>query len=143
MAFVSKKVRLFPTAWSGCKTLNCLPYILANQERLEAEMDEVILLDHRGFLSEAASANLFWRKGQEYFTPSLDCCCLNGVARKMILEELIKLELQIRVGEFLPIALQSADQVWVSNVSGISYLSKIGKKEYSTITLPIFQNLFE
>ena len=142
-AFVSEKVKLFPNAWSGCKTLNCLPYVLANQERLEAEMDEVILLDHRGFLSEAGSANLFWRIGEEYFTPSLDCCCLNGVARKVILEELIKLELSIKVGDFLPEELQKADQVWVSNVSGISYLSKIGQKEYSIIALPIFQNLFE
>lgn len=143
MAFISKKIRLFPTAWSGCKTLNALPYVLANQERQKANMDEVILLDHRGFLSEAGSANLFWRIGGEYFTPSLDCCCLNGVARKMILEELIKLELQIQVGDFLPEDLESADQIWVSNVSGISYLAQIDQKEYSTKPLSIFQNFFD
>ena len=142
-AFFSRKIRLFPTVWSGCKTLNALPYVLANQERAEAKMDEVILLDYRGFLSEAGSSNLFWRKGGEYFTPSLECSCLNGVARKVILEELILLELPIKVGDFLPEELLDADQVWVSNVTGISYLAQIDQKEYSTDPLPVFQNLFD
>lgn len=142
-AFFSKKIRLFPTGWSGCKTLNALPYVLANQERAEAKMDEVILLDYRGFLSEAGSSNLFWRKGGEYFTPSLECSCLNGVARKVILEELILLELPIQVGDFLPEELLDADQVWVSNVTGISYLAQIDQKEYSTDPISVFQNLFD
>ncbi len=142
-AFISDKIRLFPTAWSGCKTLNSLPYILANQERLKVKMDEVILLDHRGFLSEAGSSNLFWRKGEQYFTPSLECSCLNGVARKVILEALIMLDLPIQVGEFLPGELASADQVWVSNVTGISYLGQIDQKEYSTQPLSIFQIFFD
>ncbi|MDI1321334.1 MAG: aminotransferase class IV [Algoriphagus sp.] len=142
-AFISDRIRLFPTAWSACKTLNSLPYILANQERVKAKMDEVILLDYRGFLSEAGSSNLFWRKGGEFFTPSLDCSCLNGIARKVILEELIKLELPIQVGDLLPQELLSAEQVWVCNVTGISYLAQIEQKEYSTERLSIFQNLFE
>jgi len=142
-AFFSSKIRLYPTVWSGCKTLNALPYVLANQERAEAKMDEVILLNNRGFLSEAGSSNLFWRKGGEYFTPSLECSCLNGVARKVILEELILLELPIQVGDFLPEELLDADQVWVSNVTGISYLAQINQKEYSTDPLPVFQNLFD
>lgn len=142
-AFISKKIRLFPTVWSGCKTLNALPYILANQERAEAKMDEVILLDYRGFLSEAGSSNLFWRKGGEYFTPSLECSCVNGVARKVILEQFLLLELPIQVGVFLPEELLEADQVWVSNVTGISYLAQIDQNEYSSKALPIFQNLFD
>jgi len=142
-AFISESIKLFPTVWSGCKTLNSLPYILANQERLKVKMDEVILLDNRGFLSEAGSSNLFWRKGEQYFTPSLECSCLNGVARKVILEELISLELPIQVGEFLPGELGSADQVWVSNVTGISYLGRIDQKEYSTQPISIFQNFFD
>lgn len=143
IAFISDNIKLFPTVWSACKTMNSLPYVLANQERVDGKMDEVILLDHRGFLSEAGSSNLFWKKNGEYFTPSLDCSCLNGVARTVILEELIKQERQIQVGEFLPDVLKSADQIWVSNVSGISYLAQVGAKKYSTEPDPILQNLFE
>jgi branched-subunit amino acid aminotransferase/4-amino-4-deoxychorismate lyase len=131
-SFISSKVKLFPTLWSSCKTLNALPYILANLERQEAKMEEVILLDYRGFLSEAGASNLFWRKGDRVFTPSLACGCLDGIARKVILEEFFKQKIQIDIGEFLPSELDNADQVWTSSVLGISYLNQIGSKKYST-----------
>jgi 4-amino-4-deoxychorismate lyase len=131
-SFISSKVKLFPTLWSGCKTLNALPYILANLERQEAKMEEVILLDYRGFLSEAGASNLFWRKGDRVFTPSLACGCLDGIARKVILKEFFKQKIQIDIGEFLPSELDDADQVWTSSVLGISYLNQIGSQKYST-----------
>jgi 4-amino-4-deoxychorismate lyase len=138
--FISSKVKLFPTLWSGCKTLNSLPYILANLERQEAEMEEVILLDYRGFLSEAGSSNLFWRKGNRVFTPSLACGCLDGIARKVILEEFFKKKIQIDIGEFLPSELEDADQVWTSSVLGISYLIQIGSRKYSTKPFSLLPN---
>lgn len=58
-AFISKKIKIFPTIWSNAKTLNSLPYFLENLERKELNMGEVILLDHRGFISEAGSSNIF------------------------------------------------------------------------------------
>lgn len=130
-AFISERVRLFPTAWSSCKTLNSLPYILANIERQERGMDEVILLDSRGFLSEAGSSNLFWRIGNRYFTPSLSCSCVDGVARKVILDEFQKQKIPFEVGEFLPYELEDAEQIFFSNVNGISYLECIGNHKYT------------
>lgn len=131
-SFISSKVKLFPTLWSSCKTLNALPYILANLERQEAKMEEVILLDYRGFLSEAGASNLFWRKGNRVFTPSLACGCLDGIARKVILDEFFKKKIQIDIGEFLPRELENADQIWTTSVLGISYLSCVGSQNYST-----------
>lgn len=139
-AYISTQIKLFPTAWSGCKTLNALPYVLANIERQEAGMDEVILLDHRGFLSEAGASNLFWARSNKVFTPSLACSCLDGVARKVIIAELETQNIQLEVGEFLPSELEQADQVWVSNVTGISYIAQIGNQKFMTspfITSPI------
>jgi branched-subunit amino acid aminotransferase/4-amino-4-deoxychorismate lyase len=131
-AYISTQTRLFPTAWSGCKTLNALPYILANIERQELGMDEVILLDHRGFLSEAGASNLFWTKSNKVFTPSLACSCLDGVARKVILAEFERQNIPVEVGEFLPSELDQADQVWVCNVTGVSYIAQIGNQRYTT-----------
>lgn len=139
-SFISSKVKLFPTLWSSCKTLNALPYILANLERQEAKMEEVLLLDYRGFLSEAGASNLFWRKGNRVFTPSLACGCLDGIARKVILEEFFKQKIQIDVGEFLPTELEDADQVWTSSVLGISYLTQIGSQKYSTDSFDFLPN---
>lgn len=134
-AFISEKIKLFPTQWSAYKTLNSLPYILANLERQEKRMDEVILLDYRGFLSEAGSSNIFWRKGDKYFTPALSCSCLDGVARRVILDDFQERNKPVEEGEFLPNILLAADQVFVSNINGISYLAEIQGCSFSVSSM--------
>lgn len=142
-AFISESVRLYDTLWANCKTLNALPYILANQERMERKMDEVILLDRNGFLSEAGSSNLYWRKGEQIFTPSLDHACVAGVSRKHILERLQQLDINYSECSFKPNELMDADQVFVSNISGISYLKRINGQEFDTRPIPDLESLFE
>lgn len=141
-AYISKKVNLFPTIWSNAKTLNSLPYVLANMERTDLKMDEVILLDHRGFISEAGSSNIFWMIGDEVFTPSLNSSCIAGVGRGAIIEALKNFGIKITEGLFLPQYLQNATTVWVSNAMGISYLEKIEDVEYSTETLPFLEKVY-
>ncbi|EAZ83168.1 aminotransferase class IV [Algoriphagus machipongonensis] len=143
LAFITNEICLFPNPWSQLKTLNSLPYVLANKEREEKKMDEVILLDQRGFISEAGSANIFWKIGSEIFTPSLRCSCLAGVGRGVIIEALTAKGLELHEGSFLPEHLAKADTVWVSNAMGISYLGKIGLIEYSTKPLSFLEGLFD
>lgn len=128
-ASFSKKVTLSYSPWSRCKTLSALPYVLAAMEREERSLDELILLDHRGKVSEACSSNIFWRKEHKIFTPSLSCGPIAGVGRRVCMEKLPK---SIYEGEFSIETLLNADQVWVSNVTGISYLEKIDSVEFST-----------
>lgn len=142
-AFITKEICLFPNPWSQLKTLNSLPYVMANKEREEKKMDEVILLDNRGFISEAGSANIFWKIDSEIFTPSLRCSCLAGVGRSVIMEALEANGLELHEGSFLPEHLAKADKVWVSNAMGISYLGKIGVIDYETETLPFLESLFD
>ena len=127
-AFAEELV-LFPYPWSHCKTLNALPYIMASQERQARNLDELILMDYRGKVAEASSANVFWRKGKKVYTPALECGCIAGVARRAILEKIPRFVTQ---GVFGSNELLSADQVWVSNVGGVSYLEKINSLEFST-----------
>lgn len=140
---ISQLIRLFPTAWSHCKTLNALPYVLANQERHANGWDEIILLDHRGYLSEAGSSNLFWMKDGHIFTPSLSCSCINGVSRRVILKQIHHEGIAVVEGEFKLGALEEADQVFVSNSSGISYLAEYGMGKYSTDSQRFLSRLFE
>lgn len=142
-AYISKKIHVFPTFWCNSKTLNSLTYVLANQEREELEMDEVILLDQRGFVSEAGSSNVFWKIGAEIFTPSLKCSCIAGVGRAAILEQLRAQHLEIHEGMYLPEHLSKASSVWVSNAMGISYLEKINGVKYSTEPLPFLDKVFQ
>lgn len=141
-AYISDKIRVFPTVWSNAKTLNSLPYVLANKERADSNMDEVILLDYRGFVSEAGSSNIFWKTGADVFTPSLNSSCVAGVGRAAIIEEFKTKGIEIIEGLFLPEHLAKASTVWVSNAMGISYLENIGGVEYSTVSLPFLEKVF-
>lgn len=140
---ISTTIQLYATAWANCKTLNSLPYILANQERKAQGWDEIILLDTHGNLSEAGSSNLFWRIGDRYYTPSLVCACIHGVARRAIIQKLKAMGKELIEGAFKPAVLETADQVFVSNVTGISYLQRIHDSEYSTDNQEFLQELFK
>lgn len=140
---VSMKIQLFPSIWSEFKTLNGLPYVLANQERKERGLDEIILLDNRGYISESGASNIFWIKADVIYTPALSCSCINGISRQVILEDLRRKKIQFGEGEFLPSELDDADQVFVSNCTGISYLENFNHKKYSTEPLNYLKDIFE
>ncbi|SFT53445.1 branched-chain amino acid aminotransferase [Algoriphagus locisalis] len=142
-AAFTQKIQLFPTSWSAYKTLNALPYILANQERKARGLDEILLLDSRGFISEASASNIFWVKAGIVYTPALSCSCINGISRQVILAHLDEKKIPYFLGEFAPSELAHADQVFVSNCTGISYLQCINQKEYSTVPLIFLNDIFE
>lgn len=140
---ISNRIQLYPTIWSSFKTLNALPYVLANLERVERNLDEIILLDHRGFLSEAGASNLFWIKNDRVYTPSLSCSCINGVSRQILKEQLQVHSVTLIEGEFSPHELDTAELVFVSNCTGISYLKKFGSRDYSTVPPAYLEELFD
>jgi branched-subunit amino acid aminotransferase/4-amino-4-deoxychorismate lyase len=139
-ASFAESVSLYPYPWSRYKTLNSLPYIFAAQERVERKLDELILLDHNGKVAEASMSNIFWRKGKKVFTPALSCGGIDGIGRRAILSKIPRL---ITEGVFGPNDLLKADQVWVSNVTGISYLEKIDSLEFSTEEWEPLSEIFE
>ncbi|MBB6325688.1 branched-chain amino acid aminotransferase [Algoriphagus iocasae] len=142
-AYISNTIKVYPNIWSNAKTLNALTYVLANKERLELEMDEVILLEHRGFISEAGSSNIFWKTGEDVFTPALSSSCIAGVGRAVIIDHLKEKGVEVHQGLYLPEHIFKASAVWVSNAMGISYLGSVNQKEYSTETLPFLEKVFD
>lgn len=141
-AYVSNEITVPPTLWSSCKTLNSLTYVMANLERQDKEMDEVILTDQNGHLCEAGAANLFWQNQDRFYSPSLECNCIAGVGRKVIIEHLRKNGLDIIEGKFRPEALLDAQKIFTTNVTGISYIKKIMGKTYSVTPIPMIEKLF-
>ncbi|MDO8968184.1 aminotransferase class IV [Algoriphagus sp.] len=129
LASFAESISLYPFPWSRFKTLNALPYVMAAQERENRKLDELILLDHTGKVAEASASNIFWRKGKKVYTPALISGCIEGVGRQAIISKIPRL---ITEGVFGPNDLLKADQVWVSNVTGVSYLEKIDSLEFST-----------
>lgn len=141
-AFISTSIHLHPSPWSHCKTLNCLPYVMANLERKEKNMDEVILTDGDGYLSEAGASNLFWTKSGTFFTPSLHHHAIGGVGRTQIIHMLAKKKIPFQEGSFTGKDLLEADQIFTSNVTGISFIQHFEHRRYGVDAIPFLEELF-
>lgn len=131
-AYFSDSITVPKSAWSHCKTLNALTYVMANLERKKNSMDEVILSNSDGYVSEAGASNIFWIKNGIYFTPSLDCSCIAGVGRRAIMTKLKASSKGIMEGNFLPKDVMEADYVFTTNVTGVSFIRQIESKIFQT-----------
>lgn len=96
------------------KSLNYMNSILARWEAIEAGVDEAIMLDTRGFVSEATAENVFTvRKGQ-IATPSTNSAILHGVTRQKVIEIAKDLGYPVSEREITPFELINADEVFLT-----------------------------
>ncbi|WP_373493999.1 aminotransferase class IV [Aquiflexum sp.] len=131
-AFFLDTVTVPKTFWSHCKTLNALTYVMANLEKMKNSMDEVILCNSDGYVSEAGSSNIFWIKDGTFFTPSLNCSCIAGIGRRLIIEKLKASSKSITEGKFLTKDVLEANFIFTSNVTGVSFIKEIEGKFFQT-----------
>lgn len=71
---------------AAIKTSNYLENILALEDAKAKGFDEAVRLNERKEIVSAATANIFWVKNGEIFTPALETACLAGTTRAFILE---------------------------------------------------------
>lgn len=73
-------------ALAGIKHLNRLEQVLARREVDQHGWHEGIVCNSRGELVEGVAMNLFWRAGEQWFTPQLTDSGVAGVMRQWLLE---------------------------------------------------------
>lgn len=101
---------------AGVKHLNRLEQIFIRTQMEEDGLDEVVVLDTAGMLVECCAANLFWRKGNQVFTPDVSQAGVDGVARRHILALLdAEPDLTCRCVSEPVAALAQADEVVICN----------------------------
>jgi 4-amino-4-deoxychorismate lyase len=123
--FIYDNVRIPYSGFSKFKTLSSLPYVMAGIAKKELNADDLILLDTEGNIAEGLVSNLFWIKGNNVFTPSIETGCKEGVMRKQILSFLDQNKIQCNEGKFRKEDLLSADFAFTSNVTGIVAILKL------------------
>jgi branched-chain amino acid aminotransferase len=120
-------------AAAGLKHTGYMEAILAQREAEAAGVAEAILLDGRGRLAEAASANLFLVRGDRLLTPSLVCGVLPGITRAAVLE--LAPPLGIPTGEELlaPELLADCQEAFLtSSLRGIVPLVEVDGQKIGT-----------
>ncbi len=122
------------------KSLNYLNSILAKIETNEAGIDEAILLDRTGFVSEGAAENIFIVKGGEIITPPTSTGALRGITREAVLQLAEKLGYTIIEKNITPNELLIADEAFLTGtaaeITPIAEVNKriIGKGETGPVT---------
>ncbi|WP_170827439.1 aminotransferase class IV [Roseivirga sp. 4D4] len=129
---VSSEIHTQYSPISFAKTTNALVYVLAGLEKKENGLDEVILTDPNGNLSETHISNLFWIKESKVYTPSLTTGCIEGIMRNTLIDLFHKNNIAVHEVEKTKEALRDASSVFSTNASGIKYLKRIGNWNYES-----------
>lgn len=120
-------------ALAGHKTLNRLEQVLAKQELIERGEVEGIFCDSQGYLVECNAANLFWRKGQQIFTPDLSLSGVTGIMRAQIIKFCQQHHSKVQEVRALPAVLDEADEVFLCNsILGPVPVTQIDHKRYDS-----------
>jgi branched-chain amino acid aminotransferase/4-amino-4-deoxychorismate lyase len=121
----SEKVVNFPASHSPYKTINALKYVLAALEKKERGLDEIIINDHNGFVSEALESNIFIKKDGVYYTPPVATGCIEGIMRNWLINQLKSNEIPIEERFMIPNEILDAEAIFTTNAMGIKHIRHI------------------
>jgi len=111
------------------KSMNYLNYIMARFYAKDGGYDEAIMTNTKGFVTEAATSNVFIVKDKVLITPSPDSGILPGITRGVVLEIARKLKIKTREAHVLPGALIRADEVFLTNtLAEVLPVTRIGPR---------------
>jgi branched-chain amino acid aminotransferase len=127
------------------KSLNYMNSVLAKIEASSAGADDAILLDHRGFVSEASVTNVFLVKDGKIATPSAAAGILHGITRDRLIKLCSDLGMDVEQRDVTPFELTTADEVFlvgtkseilaVGSISGV----KVGTGGVGPVTKRLYQ----
>lgn len=110
--------RNHPEALSpAVKSLNYLNNILARIEATVAGVEEAILLNADGYVTECTGDNLFFVKGNSLCTPPAHLGNLIGVTRNTVMEIASKLGMDVQEKVFTRYELYTADEVFLTGTA--------------------------
>ncbi len=117
---------------AGIKHLNRLEQVLIRSHLEQTGADEALVLDSDGWLTECCAANLFWRCGQDVYTPRLDSAGVNGVMRQFIIAALARSPYRVVEVNARPAEISLADEVLICNaLMPVVPVQRYGEQQWS------------
>jgi len=125
------------------KSLNYLNNILAKLEAINAGADDAVMLDSRGFVSEATGENIFIVKDERIMTPPPTSGILSGITRDCVIELARRLGYEVVERELTPFELLTADEVFLTGTAAeiVPVESVNGRKIGERVPGPITERL--
>lgn len=115
VGFVSTRRDVVDSTTHEVKSLNYLNSVLAKIDANEAGWDDGIMLDHRGYVSETPTTNVFMVIGVDTLvTPPVTAGILNGITRKRVMKLGRDLGFNVLEKDITPFELMTADEVFLT-----------------------------
>ncbi len=96
------------------KSLNYIQSVLSKFQAIDAGADEVVMLDHRGMVSEFHGSNLFMIKHGIVHTPTSAAGILHGITRGRVMKLAEELGYEVRERDITPYELLTADEAFLT-----------------------------
>lgn len=130
---------------SGVKSLNYLDHVLSWEEAQSRDFDEAVVLNERGEIVSATTANLFWAKDGTIHTPTLSTGALAGITRACVIEIANKHFIPLLEGIYEMADLTDADEIFLTSSSiGVAPVTTFDFRRYAienaSLTSTIRQN---
>jgi 4-amino-4-deoxychorismate lyase len=103
---------------TGLKSLNYLDHILSKEEARSRDFDEAVVLNERGEIVSATTANIFWASNGTVHTPALSTGALAGITRDCVIDIANKHFIPLVEGIYEMADLVDADEIFLTS-SGI------------------------
>ena len=117
---------------SGVKSLNYLDHVLSWEEAQSRDFDEAVVLNERGEIVSATTANLFWAKDGTIHTPTLSTGALAGVTRECVIEIASKQFVPLLEGNYEMADLTDADEIFLTSSSiGVAPVTTFDFRRYA------------
>lgn len=96
------------------KSLNYLNHILAKIEANHAGVDEAVLLNGQGRVTEGTADNIFIVKNETLITPPCTEGALEGITRELFLELAAEAGIPVQIAPLAPYDLYTADECFLT-----------------------------
>ena len=124
---------------------NLINNILAKIEANNANVDDAVMLDLYGFVSETNATNIFMIKNGTVYTPFADAC-LPGITRELIIKICLENNIPVFEKNISVTELYNADQVFTTGTMGeLAQVIEIDKRKVNDngLILDKLKNLFK
>ena len=117
---------------TGIKSLNYLEHVLAWEEAQSRDFDEAVVLNERGEIVSATTANLFWSKNGTLHTPTLSTGALAGITRDCVIDIANKHFIPLLEGIYEMNDLTDADEIFLTSSSlGVAPVTTFDFRRYA------------
>lgn len=132
------------SSFSEFKTSSSLRFTIAGKWKTINKLDDCVILNEKGEVSETMCSNVFMVKDEKCYTPSLKCGCINGIMRNLVVNLLRENDIYIDDDARLSVKdLEEADEIFITNsISWIQVVNIFKSSRYYSALSKRIKKLF-